>query len=234
MRPTLRRRAGVACLVLLAVGLLAVPITLFAAADDPAVLEACVNPGNGGIRLVAAAETCHSKETRVQWNVTGPAGPAGPAGPVGPPGPAGPPGPPGTPGTSAGGPPYVWVCTPAHYTNSGSTTSGEVYVFNGSGSTANVAVNILNQAGVNLAGETVPGTNPAVVYPGQTGANTVPVAPANTHNLSFTLPAVSFNPAPDPTKISWTVRVTSDQPIAVSTNFPFSGFHPIPCSLLPK
>jgi hypothetical protein len=92
-------------------------------------------------------------------------------------------------------------------------------------------VNILNQSGVNLAGETVPGTNPAVAYPGQTGANTVPVAPANTHNLSFTLPAV-FNA--DPAKVSWTVRVTSDQPIAVSTNFPFSGFHPIPCSLLPK
>ena len=222
MKPTLGRRAGVACLALLALGMLVVPITLLAAADDPGVLEACVNPGNGGMRLVADDAPCHKNETRVEWNVAGPAGPAGPTGP------------PGPPGSSAGGPPYVWVCTPAHYANSGSTTRGDIYIFNGGATTANVAVNILNKDGVNLAGETVPGTSPAVTYPGQTGSSTVPLAAASTLGFEFTLPAISFSPAPDPTKISWSVRVTSDQPVVVSSNFQFSGFHPIPCSLLPK
>ncbi len=164
----------------------------------------------------------------------GPVGPTGAIGPAGPTGATGPAGPAGPAGPSSGGPPYVWVCTPAHYANSGSTTPGDIYVFNGSASTANVAVNILNKDGVNLAGETVPGTNPAVTYPGQTGASTVTLAPASTMDTPWTLPAINFSPAPDPAKISWSVRVTSDQPVVVSSNFQFSGFHPIPCSLLPK
>jgi hypothetical protein len=45
---------------------------------------------------------------------------------------------------------------------------------------------------------------------------------------TFTEPAPG---APDPTKISWTVRVTSDQLIAVGSNFQFQ-FHPLPCSKL--
>ena len=72
----------------------------------------------------------------------------------GPPGPAGPPGPSG----SGGGPPYVWVCTPAHYPNMGSNSRADLYVFNGSTSTANVAVHILNKDGVNLFGQVIPGT----------------------------------------------------------------------------
>jgi hypothetical protein len=31
-----------------------------------------------------------------------------------------------------------------------------------------------------------------------------------------------------------TATVTSDQPIAVGANVEFSGYHPVPCSLLPK
>src|SRR5438132_175464 len=87
-------------------------ITSIAMAADPAVIEACVNAGNGNLRLVDASVACHSNETRVLWNVVGPAGPAGPAGS---------PGAPGTPGTNgvngqdAGGPPYVWACTPVNY-----------------------------------------------------------------------------------------------------------------------
>jgi len=38
----------------------------------------------------------------------------------------------------------------------------------------------------------------------------------------------------DPTKVSTTVRVVSDQPIGAGSNFQFSGFIPLPCSLLPK
>lgn len=241
MKPTLRRRAGVASLALLGLCLVLVPVTLYAAADDPGVLEACVNPGNGGMRLVAANVPCHNNERRISWNAVGPAGPAGPVGPVGPPGPegpagpagpeggVGPAGPAGPPGPSAGGPPYVWVCTPAHFPSAGSS-SAYLYVFNGSASTASVAVNILNQAGVNLAGETIPGTSST--YPGQTGAATVPLAPANTMVVNFSLP--DTGPSGDLSKTSFSIRVTSDQPVVASTNYPFSGFIPLPCSLLPR
>src|SRR4051812_15794482 len=61
-----------------------------ALAADPPPLEACVNSGNGNLRLVDASVVCHANETRVSWNVAGPAGPAGPAGAAGPAGPAGP------------------------------------------------------------------------------------------------------------------------------------------------
>src|SRR5437763_3705875 len=124
--------------------LLVFPLAAFA--SDPA-LTACVNPGNGNLRLVDASIDCHNNEVRVQWNVAGPAGPPGPAGAPGAAGPAGatgPAGPQGPAGTSAGGPPYVWVCTPANYF-SGSNTSAALFVFNGSSSTANVAVHLLSK-----------------------------------------------------------------------------------------
>jgi hypothetical protein len=226
MAKTSRHRAVIAVLVAAGVGLL-VPTIAKLAADSPTVLEACVNPGNGDLRLVNSGETCHSNETRVEWNVTGPAGP---------PGPQGSPGPQGPPGPSSGGAPFTWVCTPAHYPNAASNTPADLYVFNGGSSTANVSVNILNKDGANLAGETIPGTAPAATYPGQTGAATVPIAPSATMIVSWQTPQnfASGSPTPDPTKVSTTVRVVSDQPIAVGSNFQFSGFIPLPCSLLPK
>lgn len=250
MNTNFSRRAGIACFAVLSAVFLAVPIAHLASSPSSGVLEACVNPGNGGMRLVAAGEACRNNETRVEWNVAGPAGPPGPAGPVGPAGatgpagpagpvgpegpagPIGPVGPAGPAGTSTGGAPYVWVCTPANY-NSGSPTNGAVFVFNGSASTANVAVHFLNKDGVNLSGASVPvGMGyPAATYPGQSGAATVPVAPSNTLITNWTtaagLPADGGN-------IPATVRVVSDQAIAVGTNIEFSGFHPVPCSLLPK
>ena len=224
MKKSSVRRVCVVCLALFALAVLAVPIAHYASGPS-SVLEACINPGNGGMRLVDAATACHANETRVQWNVTGPAGPAGPAGPPGPEGPA---------GSSSGGPPYVWVCTPAHQANSSSISQADLYVFNGSADTANVSVNILNKTGDNLAGEAVPGAAPGTTYPGQTGTSTVPVAPANTYNVTWATPAFNFTPTPDLTKVSWSVRVTSDKPVVVSSNFEFTGSHPIPCSLLPK
>jgi hypothetical protein len=214
-------------LSLVAVAVAALSVTLVQhAASAPGVLEACVNGGNGMMRLVASGTPCRPNETRVQWNVTGPQGPPGPAGPQGPVGPRGP------AGTSGGGAPYVWVCTPGNY-NSGSPTNGAVFVFNGSASTANVAVHFLNKNGVNLAGAAVPvgsGAPPAT-YPGQSGSATVPVAASNTLITNWTtaagLPASGGN-------IPATIRVVSDQPIAVGSNIEFSGFHPVPCSLLPK
>ena len=226
MAKTSMHSAVIAALVLAGIGLIVPPIARLAA-DSPSVIEACVNPGNGDLRLVNSGETCHNNETRVEWNVTGPPGP---------PGPQGSPGPQGPPGASSGGPPFTWVCTPAHYPNSGSNTPADLYVFNGGSSTANVSVNILNKDGANLAGETIPGTTPAASYPGQTGAATVPIAPSATMIVSWQTPQSFTTPAPtpDPTKISTTVRVVSDQPIAVGSNFQFSGFIPLPCSLLPK
>src|SRR4029077_2316834 len=120
------RRTGIAIFAFLALVLLMVPITLHAA-NTPGVLEACVNPGNGDMRLVDSSTDCHNNETRVTWNITGPIGPAGPAGPAGPTGPAGATGPAGPtgatgatgpagpPGPSSGGPPFVWTCTPGHF-----------------------------------------------------------------------------------------------------------------------
>jgi hypothetical protein len=76
MNMTLVPRAAFACLALALLVLLMLPMVQYAA-TAPGELEACVNPGNGGMRLVGAAEACHNNETRVTWNITGPAGPAG-------------------------------------------------------------------------------------------------------------------------------------------------------------
>jgi hypothetical protein len=206
-----------------------VPIVQRAAAEPPAtVLEACINPGNGGMRLVAASTACHNNETRVQWNVTGPAGPAGPTGATGPAGPAGPPGP------SSGGPPFVWVCTPAHLPNAAGSPRSDLYVFNGSGTTANVAVNILDRDGNNLTGVNIPGSPGPTTYPGEVGATTVPLLNAHTRNLNWIMPTTGGPGFDGVTDVAVTVRVTSDQPIVVGANFQFNGNLPSQCSLLPR
>ena len=78
------------------------------AQSSPSVLYACLNPGNGLVRVVGDTEVCKSTETRLQWNVVGEPGPVGPAGPAGPAGPEGPRGPQGAKGetgaTGATGP----------------------------------------------------------------------------------------------------------------------------------
>jgi len=211
-------------------GSFAVPLLLVVFAPpqvDAAVLEACVNKGNGMMRLVDASTVCHANETRLQWNQAGPQGPTGPAGPAGPQGPA---------GTSAGGPPYVYVCTPINYHNAGTTTEF-LFVFNGSASTANVAVNLLNKNGTNLAGAPIaisPGTlppgDPTPVYPGQTGSSTVTLASASTMMLSWY--TAQGNLETD-TNVAITLRVTSDQPVVAATNTVWSGFNVVPCTLLP-
>jgi Lamin Tail Domain/Collagen triple helix repeat (20 copies) len=72
-----------------------------------AVINACVKKKSGLVRVVGSAGRCRRSESRLSWNVEGPAGargatgPAGADGPAGPPGPAGPagaPGPKGDPG----------------------------------------------------------------------------------------------------------------------------------------
>jgi hypothetical protein len=223
MNSPLLRCAGIVCVCLAAVAVVLLLAPGPRVAASPAgTLEACVNPGNGMMRLVDASVSCHANETRVEWSITGPAGPPGPAGPAGPEGPA---------GSSAGGPPFVWVCTPAFYPQAAGSPRADVYVFNGSTMTANVSVNILDKSGTNLAGVTIPGSSPASTYPGESGSATVALSAANTRILTWVVPD---DTSPGDPNVSASVRVTSDQPIVVSSDFQFSGFHAVPCSLLPK
>lgn len=164
----------------------------------------------------------------------GPAGPQGVAGPQGPQGPQGvqgPQGPQGPAGSSAGGPPFVWVCTPAFYPLSGSNSRADLYVFNGSPSTANIAIHILDKDGNNLAGVAIPGTSPVVNYPGQTGSATEALGSLNTKILTWVFPTDSPEGGPN---VSASVQIVSDQPIVVGSNFQFGPFIPRPCSLLPR
>src|SRR5258708_13524667 len=126
-------------------------------------------------------------------------------------GPQGLPGPPG-PSGSGGGPPYVWVCTPGQYGNGGSPTGADVYVFNGGSATANVAVNILDRDGNNLAGVTVPGSSPAATYPGETGANTSPLPAAHTRDVSFLLPGTRGPGLDGVTHVSPSLRIKPSHP----------------------
>ena len=147
----------------------------------------------------------------MQWNVVGPAG------------------------ADAGGPSYVWICTPAHLPNAGGNTGGDIYVFNGSGTTANIAVNILDRTGNNLAGVQIPGATPGTNYPGEAGASPVTLANGHTRDLDWLMP-VNAGPGFDGvTNVAITVRVTPDQPVVVASHFQFNPIGmPNQCSLLPK
>ena len=221
MSPKFLRIAVIAGLGLGAVVLLMV-LTPSVAANPSGVLDACVNPGNGMMRLVDASVACHDNETRVEWDIQGPQGPAGPQGPQGP------------QGASAGGPPFVWVCTPAFAPGEGTLGGNfrqDLYVFNGGSSTANVAVHIFDKNGNNLAGVAIPGaTSAPLTYPGQMGTATVTVAPLNTLIDTWQLP--NDAPAGGP-NVSVSVQVISDQPVAVGSGFQVLGAS-VPCSLLPK
>jgi hypothetical protein len=193
----------------------------FALAADAAVLEACVNPGNGNLRLVDASVVCRSNETRVQWNVAGPPGPAGAAGTDGED---------GEDGEDAGGPPYVWSCGPVNYGNA-ERSDATLHVHNPGSSTANVAVHFLNKDGSNLAGVNVPAASPTPdpqpTYPGQTGSATVAVAASHTLVVPFKSP---FGVAANGGNVAATIRVVSDQPVAVGGHIFFSGLSVLPCS----
>ena len=80
----------------------ALATTPVAAASDT-TFTACINGGNGGMRLVPVTQSCHHSETRVAWPFVGPQGPQGPVGPAGPTGATGPAGPAGASGTR-----YEW------------------------------------------------------------------------------------------------------------------------------
>lgn len=230
MNMKLTRRSVIACVSVIACAVF-VPIAM-RAASSPDVLEACVNPGNGNLRLVDSSTPCHNNESRVSWSITGPAGPPGPTGPTGPTGPAGstgpagptgatgatgatgPAGPAGPPGPSSGGAPFVWVCTPARWSQSGGGAPAELYVFNGGTSSADLSVNFLDKNGNSLAGHVIPGSPSPGTYPGEpTGVN-VSLAAEHTRDLYWGLPAVAPSPAFDGvTDVAYTIRIVSSQPI---------------------
>ena len=235
----LTRRSVIVCISVIACAVL-VPIAM-RAASSPGTLEACINPGNGNMRLVDSSTPCHNNESRVSWSITGPAGPPdpdpqdqpahldqqepqdrqarqgrGPArtganrhdatGATGPAGPAGPPGP------SSGGPPFVWVCTPARFSIRG-RWAAELYVFNGGASSADVSVNFLDKNGNNLAGHAIPGSPSPGTYPGEANGVNVPLAADHTRDLYWALPAVAPTLCDGVTDVSYTIRIVSTQPI---------------------
>jgi hypothetical protein len=224
MSASVRRVLGAACVVVAMVGLAVVRMTS-AAADEPAVLSACVNPGNGGLRLVPSAQSCHKNETFVQWNISGPAGPPGP------PGEDGEDGVDGADGADAtDGPPYVWACPGANL-DFGNNNNAEIEVFNNSGATANVAVHFLAKNGDNLAGASIPCTNPVVTYPGQTGNATVAVAPFNTLIVPY---QIGCGIRANDNGLLASVRVSADQPIVVGSQLANGLVNDGSCSLSPR
>ena len=224
------RRTGLTCLGVVVIGILFVLARLTASAPPPsAVLEACVNPGNGNMRLVAPSTACHNNETRVSWNVEGPAGPAGPAGPTGPTGPQGPAGEDGEDG-AGGGPPFVWVCTPGNL-DFGNNGQAEVSIFNGGSATATLSTHFLAKNGANVSGGVIPTSNPVANYPGETGSNTVTLTSKNTLILPFLLGGGQR--ALDNTMMA-TIEVTSDQPIVVGMQMANGPLNAVPCNALPK
>jgi hypothetical protein len=197
--------------------------------SNPTAIHACVQKSSNQVRIVGVTGSCTNAEVAAHWSITGPQGPQGIQGATGPQGPGGPQGP---PGESSGGPPFVWVCTPGAFHNAGNS-SGNIYVFNGGPSAANIAVNFLDNAGQNLAGHTVPGASPAT-YPGEADSTTMSLASTHTRNIHFDTPTTSGPGFDGVTDVAISIRVTSDQPITVGAVLIFSGFIPVPCNLLPK
>ena len=64
-------------------------------------VHACVTKIIGTVRIVPAEEVCKTNESRLDWNIEGPAGPQGVPGPIGPQGPQGPQGAQGPAGSPA-------------------------------------------------------------------------------------------------------------------------------------
>jgi hypothetical protein len=131
---------------------------------------------------------------------------------------------------SSGGPPFVWVCTPANY-DFGNNGSAEIDIFNGSGTPANVAAHFLAKNGANLAGAPIPGTNPVLSYPGQTGNTTVAVASLNTLIIPY---QTGGGLRANSNGLLASVRVTSDQPIVVGSQMANGPPQAVPCNFMHK
>jgi len=132
--------------------------------------------------------------------------------------------------SSGGGPPFVWVCTPANY-DFGNNGQADLNIFNAGAATANVTAHFLAKDGSNLAGQPIPATNPVVNYPGQVGNATVPIANLNTRITSY---MTGGGLRQNSNALLASIHVISDQPIVVGMTL-FSGPpQSIPCSAVTK
>ena len=133
-------------------------------------------------------------------------------------------------GCAAGGPPYVWVCTPGNL-DFGNTGMAEVSIFNGSAGAATLSTHFLAKNGTNVSGGNIPTSNPVATYPGETGSNTVTLPSKNTLILPFLLGggvrATNNN-------LMASVMVTSDQPIVVGMQMANGPLNAVPCNALPR
>src|SRR5215471_14523244 len=73
MNVAVRRSVVIACVTIVAVVLLIVLVPSVSAGGS-GVLNACVNSGNGMMRLVDSSAACHANESFVEWNIEGPQG----------------------------------------------------------------------------------------------------------------------------------------------------------------
>lgn len=72
-------------------------------------------------------------------------------------------------------------------------------------------------------GHNIPGTaGPVQTYPGEANGVTVPLAAAHTRELAWQMPVAAGPGFDGVTDVSFTVRVVSNQPIVVGTNFQFN------------
>jgi hypothetical protein len=131
---------------------------------------------------------------------------------------------------SAGGPPYIWVCTPASL-DYGATTVADLHIFNGGTATATLSSHFLAKNGTNLAGGAIPTSSPTAYYPGETGTNTVTLASKNTLTVQF---QSGGGYAATDNNLVASIEVTSDQPIVVGMQPTGGGPQLVPCSALPR
>lgn len=59
---------------------LSLGIVVYAHGGDVTLVHACVNNGNGLVRIVDPNDSCRDSENAVDWSIQGPAGPPGPSG----------------------------------------------------------------------------------------------------------------------------------------------------------
>jgi hypothetical protein len=111
---------------------------------------------------------------------------------------------------------FTYACTPiASVGISGGGSLAQLTIYNPNAVTATVAAKWLRKNGTNLAGVAVPGAGGAV-YPGQTGANTVTIAPGETLVVTHAYGDSNVTLGGD---VAVTIRVVSSHPVNVGWGF---------------
>ena len=168
-----------------------------AEAQTAEIFYACLNSGNGTVRIVDATEQCHSTESRVQWNIIGQQGPQGVTGAQGPRGETG--------ATGATGPQGETGATGAPGQTGATGATGEMGPAGATGATGETGP--AGPTGATGArGETgatgATGENGATGATGETGpqgpegtSGFVTVLNYDVHLTAVTVPVLPFTPA---------------------------------------